>query len=162
PALLLIGISVKGVFPGSTASGPQHRHGAVRPCDGSVTGLRQPPFPPVETGGRIYGFVECEGALSRRCHTAVGWLPNPSARVQVADSWSALTEAYSTPQDKERAIMATLDNRKVASWALALALGGSVLVAQAVKVESGIPSYSKTSGVSGNLSSVGSDTLNNL
>jgi phosphate transport system substrate-binding protein len=60
-------------------------------------------------------------------------------------------------------------NRKVAPQALALAfalaLGGSIgsmLSAQAVKVEPGIPSYGKTSGVSGNLSSVGSDTLNNL
>jgi phosphate transport system substrate-binding protein len=60
-------------------------------------------------------------------------------------------------------------NRKVAPQALALAfalaLGGSLggmLSAQAVKVESGIPAYAKTSGVSGNLSSVGSDTLNNL
>src|SRR5882724_4500900 len=63
--------------------------------------------------------------------------------------------------------MATLNNRKVTSLALAfaLALGGSIgsmLSAQAVKVDSGIPSYSKTSGVSGNLNSVGSDTLNNL
>jgi phosphate transport system substrate-binding protein len=54
-------------------------------------------------------------------------------------------------------------NRKAASWALALALCGSgVLSAQAVKVDAGIPAYNKTSGVSGNLSSVGSDTLNNL
>ncbi|HEX3552800.1 MAG TPA: phosphate ABC transporter substrate-binding protein [Thermoanaerobaculia bacterium] len=55
-------------------------------------------------------------------------------------------------------------NRKIAPVALAfaLALGGSMAQAQAVKVDSGIPSYSKTSGVSGSLSSVGSDTLNNL
>src|SRR3954465_1300978 len=47
--------------------------------------------------------------------------------------------------------------------ALAVALCGSaVLSAQAVKVDAGIPGYGKTSGVSGNLSSVGSDTLNNL
>ena len=31
-----------------------------------------------------------------------------------------------------------------------------------VKVESGIAGYKKTSGITGNLSSVGSDTLNNL
>ena len=31
-----------------------------------------------------------------------------------------------------------------------------------MKVDAGIPSYGKTSGVSGNLNSVGSDTLNNL
>ena len=53
-------------------------------------------------------------------------------------------------------------NLKAAPLALALALAGSSLSAQAVKVDAGIPSYSKTSGVSGNMSSVGSDTLNNL
>jgi phosphate transport system substrate-binding protein len=54
-------------------------------------------------------------------------------------------------------------NRMAAPLALALALCGSVsLSAQAVKVDGGIPSYNKTSGVSGSLSSVGSDTLNNL
>jgi phosphate transport system substrate-binding protein len=51
---------------------------------------------------------------------------------------------------------------KAASFALAAALCGSSLFAQAVKVDAGIPSYQKTSGVSGNVSSVGSDTLNNL
>jgi phosphate transport system substrate-binding protein len=34
--------------------------------------------------------------------------------------------------------------------------------AQAVKVDAGIPDYAKSSGVSGNLNSIGSDTLNNL
>ena len=54
-------------------------------------------------------------------------------------------------------------NHMAAPLALALALGGSTAVlAQATKVDSAIPGYSKTSGVSGNLSSVGSDTLNNL
>ncbi len=38
----------------------------------------------------------------------------------------------------------------------------SLAYGQTVKVEAGIPAYSRTSGVSGNLSSVGSDTLNNL
>jgi len=50
---------------------------------------------------------------------------------------------------------------KVAPLALVLALSGSALMAQG-KVDPAIPGYSKTSGVSGNLSSVGSDTLNNL
>jgi phosphate transport system substrate-binding protein len=50
-----------------------------------------------------------------------------------------------------------------AAFVLAVVLGGSAaLYAQAVKVDAGIPGYQKTSGVSGNLSSVGSDTLNNL
>lgn len=53
-------------------------------------------------------------------------------------------------------------NLKVAPLALALALAGSSLSAQAVKVDAAIPSYSKTSGVSGSVSSIGSDTLNNL
>jgi phosphate transport system substrate-binding protein len=51
---------------------------------------------------------------------------------------------------------------KVAPFALALALCGSALSAQAGKVDPAIPGYQKTSGVSGNLSSVGSDTLANL
>lgn len=53
-------------------------------------------------------------------------------------------------------------NSKVAPLALCLALCGSSLFAQAIQVDSAIPPYKKTSGVSGNLSSVGSDTLNNL
>lgn len=53
-------------------------------------------------------------------------------------------------------------NRKVAPVAVALALTGSLLAAQAARVDSGIPSYQKTSGVSGNVTSIGSDTLNNL
>ena len=51
---------------------------------------------------------------------------------------------------------------KVVSLALAVALGGHSLLAQVVKVDAAIPAYSKTSGVSGNVSSIGSDTLNNL
>ncbi|HSG40307.1 MAG TPA: phosphate ABC transporter substrate-binding protein PstS family protein [Thermoanaerobaculia bacterium] len=54
-------------------------------------------------------------------------------------------------------------NRMVAPLAMALALcGSSVLTAQAAKVDASIPAYQKASGVSGNVSSVGSDTLNNL
>ncbi|HEX9940657.1 MAG TPA: phosphate ABC transporter substrate-binding protein [Thermoanaerobaculia bacterium] len=54
-------------------------------------------------------------------------------------------------------------NRMAAPLAMALALCGSAgLSAQAVKVDPGIKAYQKTSGVSGNLGSVGSDTLNNL
>jgi phosphate transport system substrate-binding protein len=44
---------------------------------------------------------------------------------------------------------------------LAVAAAGSAQ-AQALKVDVGIPSYQKTSGVSGNLSSTGSDTMNNM
>lgn len=53
-------------------------------------------------------------------------------------------------------------NLKAAPLALALALAGSSLSAQAVKVDPAIKPYAKTSGVSGNVSSIGSDTLNNL
>jgi phosphate transport system substrate-binding protein len=38
----------------------------------------------------------------------------------------------------------------------------SVTALQVIKVDSGIPAYQKTSGVSGGLSSIGSDTMNNL
>lgn len=43
-----------------------------------------------------------------------------------------------------------------------LALGATLAHAQAVQVESSITPYQKTSGVSGNINSVGSDTMNNL
>jgi phosphate transport system substrate-binding protein len=55
-----------------------------------------------------------------------------------------------------------IQRSKVASFALLLALSGSSLMAQAGKVDPSIPGYTKTSGVSGSLSSVGSDTLANL
>ncbi|HEX2225349.1 MAG TPA: phosphate ABC transporter substrate-binding protein [Thermoanaerobaculia bacterium] len=53
-------------------------------------------------------------------------------------------------------------NLKVAPLALGLTLGASLLAAQPAKVDPGVGAYKKTSGVSGNVSSVGSDTLNNL
>jgi len=52
-------------------------------------------------------------------------------------------------------------NTILASAALAL-LAAAPLAAQPVQVDSAIPAYQKTSGVSGNLNSVGSDTCNNL
>ncbi len=42
-----------------------------------------------------------------------------------------------------------------------LAMGG-IIFAQVVKVDAGLSSYSPASGVSGNINSIGSDTLNNL
>ena len=45
--------------------------------------------------------------------------------------------------------------------ALALAAAPAA-VAQTTKVDASIPAYQKTSGVSGNHNSVGSDTMNNL
>jgi phosphate transport system substrate-binding protein len=47
------------------------------------------------------------------------------------------------------------------AWAVWLAAVGPV-VAQAVPVDPAIVPYSKASGVSGSLNSIGSDTLNNL
>ena len=45
----------------------------------------------------------------------------------------------------------------------ATTVAASALVdAQTVKVEAGVPAYQKASGVSGSLSSTGSDTMNNL
>jgi phosphate transport system substrate-binding protein len=41
-------------------------------------------------------------------------------------------------------------------------LGVATAMAQGVKVDTALPSYQKTSGVSGNVNSVGSDTMNNL
>ncbi len=54
--------------------------------------------------------------------------------------------------------------RAVAVGALlgGLALAPAVARAQAVEVDKAIPGYAKASGISGSLSSVGSDTLNNL
>ncbi|HBZ68838.1 MAG TPA: phosphate-binding protein [Deltaproteobacteria bacterium] len=46
--------------------------------------------------------------------------------------------------------------------ALAVSLASQAAHSQAIEVDKGIPAYSKTSGVSGNLNSVGSDTLNDL
>jgi phosphate transport system substrate-binding protein len=52
-------------------------------------------------------------------------------------------------------------NRSIAGAALA-ALLAVPAQAQTVSVEAGVPAYQKASGVSGSLSSVGSDTMNNL
>jgi phosphate transport system substrate-binding protein len=51
--------------------------------------------------------------------------------------------------------------RKIPILALAFAFGFSAS-AQAIKVDPKVTSYKKVSGVSGNLNSIGSDTLNNL
>ena len=51
--------------------------------------------------------------------------------------------------------------RKTAVGALAFVLSAAVL-AETVKVDPTIPAYKRASGVSGNLNSIGSDTLNNL
>ncbi len=50
----------------------------------------------------------------------------------------------------------------VAVCALALAVSGGPLFAQAIQLDSSLTGYQKTSGISGNLNSIGSDTLNNL
>jgi phosphate transport system substrate-binding protein len=50
----------------------------------------------------------------------------------------------------------------IAGAVLAALLVPAAAPAQTVQVEAGIPSYQKASGVSGSLSSTGSDTMNNL
>jgi len=52
--------------------------------------------------------------------------------------------------------------RRLIAGFVIVAAGAALARAQAVKVDSSIAAYSKTSGVSGNLNSVGSDTMNNL
>jgi phosphate transport system substrate-binding protein len=51
--------------------------------------------------------------------------------------------------------------KRFAAVAACVALAAPVL-AQQMQVEAGIPAYQKTSGVSGNINSVGSDTMNNM
>ena len=52
--------------------------------------------------------------------------------------------------------------RRLVLAVAALALGSTLASAQAVQVDSSIAAYQKTSGVSGNINSVGSDTMNNM
>ncbi len=52
--------------------------------------------------------------------------------------------------------------RRVLVAIAVLALGASLARAETVSVDPSIPAYAKTSGVSGNINSVGSDTMNNM
>jgi phosphate transport system substrate-binding protein len=52
--------------------------------------------------------------------------------------------------------------KRVVCAAAVIVAGSLVLGAQALRVDPALPSYQKTSGVSGSLSSVGSDTMNNM
>ena len=52
-------------------------------------------------------------------------------------------------------------NRTLLPTALAVLLAASTQ-AQPIKVDPALPSYQKVSGISGNLNSVGSDTMNNV
>jgi phosphate transport system substrate-binding protein len=52
--------------------------------------------------------------------------------------------------------------KQVLACALICAAGTAPVFAQAVKADSSLPAYERISGVSGNLNSIGSDTLNNL
>jgi phosphate transport system substrate-binding protein len=52
--------------------------------------------------------------------------------------------------------------KRLLATTLALGLGATMAQAQAVKVDGAIAAYAKTSGVSGNINSVGSDTMNNM
>ena len=55
-----------------------------------------------------------------------------------------------------------LVTRRLAAAVLALGVAAGLAYAQATQVDSSIPAYQKTSGVSGNINSVGSDTMNNM
>ena len=59
-------------------------------------------------------------------------------------------------------IAMTLKKQFVAALALATLFAVAPAPAEVVTVEAGIKPYAKTSGVTGNLNSIGSDTLNNL
>jgi phosphate transport system substrate-binding protein len=50
----------------------------------------------------------------------------------------------------------------IAAAVLAAMAGTAIVGAQALKVDAALPAYQKVSGVSGSLSSVGSDTMNNM
>ena len=52
--------------------------------------------------------------------------------------------------------------RKLLALCGAVALSASVANAQTIQVDADLPGYEKVSGISGNLNSIGSDTLNNL
>jgi phosphate transport system substrate-binding protein len=52
--------------------------------------------------------------------------------------------------------------KRVFGTIAAVALGAGLATAQAVKVDPGLPAYAKTAGVSGNINSIGSDTMNNM
>ena len=52
--------------------------------------------------------------------------------------------------------------RKLLAICGAVALSASVANAQTIQVDAELPGYEKVSGISGNLNSIGSDTLNNL
>jgi phosphate transport system substrate-binding protein len=51
---------------------------------------------------------------------------------------------------------------KPIATSLAIVALAVTALAQQVQIESGVPAYQKTSGVSGNINSVGSDTMNNV
>jgi phosphate transport system substrate-binding protein len=50
----------------------------------------------------------------------------------------------------------------IAAAGLAVLVGTALVNAQAIKVDANLPAYQKVSGVSGSLSSIGSDTMNNM
>lgn len=52
--------------------------------------------------------------------------------------------------------------RVIIAATLTVLAAGALLQAQAMRVDAGLPAYQKASGVSGNINSVGSDTMNNM
>ena len=61
-----------------------------------------------------------------------------------------------------RSLMKTMTSVLCAGLALTVALAGAASAADAIQADAKLPSYVKVEGVAGTLSSVGSDTLNNL
>lgn len=55
-----------------------------------------------------------------------------------------------------------MKREKILAICGALTLSASLASAQTIQVDADLPSYEKVSGISGNLNSIGSDTLNNL
>jgi phosphate transport system substrate-binding protein len=53
-------------------------------------------------------------------------------------------------------------NQMLVAGVSVVMLGGAAVMAESTSVDPGLPTYQQVSGVTGNLSSIGSDTLNNL
>src|SRR5690606_28842073 len=92
--------------------------------------------------------------LSHGCHTPFRPLTHPVAKLAL----EARRAADPAGSPAKEATMKSTPILATAALALAIAVPAA---AQPAAVDSGIQPYAKTSGVSGNLSSIGSDTLNN-
>lgn len=64
--------------------------------------------------------------------------------------------------ESNRVRRAAIGPLRAATVGIGLAAAGALAGAQALKVDPALPAYQKVSGVSGSLSSIGSDTMNNM